>query len=204
MSATDESVHHIKRMNGQWNLLGQKVSPQEYRGFAGSSYIDYIAEAFRSEWINEMGRFTQKAITRQVKNAHGITELRHYLSEELYISEIDIAELLKAKAAIQAGYLSLLKKVHLEPEDLKNIVIAGGFGFHLTLDNAIAIGLLPPCPLNNFKVVGNSSLGGASLLLRSPSSRQALSSWCKEVTVVELNQLKDFEDDYLDSLQLAE
>ena len=200
VAANDEAVHHIEIQHAQWKLLGRQDHAKAYKGFAGSSYVDYMAEGLRSGWLNEMGRFNHREHLRIAHNSLGYDEARHYLTEELYVSEVDIAELVKAKAAIQAGYNSLLREAGLKSNQLESVVVAGGFGFHLQLANAITVGLLPNVPLNRFRVVGNSSLGGASQVLKNPSLLEKLDHFCKNVRVVELNQLKSFEDEYLDAM----
>jgi uncharacterized 2Fe-2S/4Fe-4S cluster protein (DUF4445 family) len=200
VAANDEAVHHITFQQQQWNLLGQQKNAMDYKGFAGSSYVDYMAEAVRSGWLNEMGRFSEREKLTMAHNSLGYDEARHALSEDLYVSEVDIAELIKAKAAIQAGYNSLLREAGLRADQLKSVVVAGGFGFHLQLSNAIAVGLLPNVPLDRFRVVGNSSLGGASMVLKNPALLKDLELYCQQVRIVELNQLKFFEDEYLDAM----
>ena len=200
VAANDEAVHHLEIRHDQWKLLGRQEQAKAYKGFAGSSYVDYMAEALRSGWLNEMGRFNHREHLRIEQNSLGYDEARHYLTEELYVSEVDIAELVKAKAAIQAGYNSLLREAGLKSNQLETVVVAGGFGFHLQLANAITVGLLPNVPLNRFRVVGNSSLGGASQVLKDPSLLEKLEYFCKNVRVVELNLLKSFEDEYLDAM----
>ena len=199
VAANDEAVHHIA-YEQQWQLLGQQKNIHAYKGFAGSSYVDYMAEAVRSGWLNEMGRFRERETLTIAHNPLGYDEARHALSENLYVSEVDIAELIKAKAAIQAGYNSLLREAGLRADQLKSVVVAGGFGFHLRLKNAIAVGLLPNVPLDRFRVVGNSSLGGASMVLKNPVLLKKIELYCNKIRVVELNQLKFFEDEYLDAM----
>ena len=49
--------------------------------------------------------------------------------------------------------------------ELDTVFVAGGFGYHLNPLHARAIGLLPDVDFDRIDLIGNSSLGGASLLL---------------------------------------
>lgn len=73
---------------------------------------------------------------------------------------------------------------------------------HLDLDNAIACGLLPGFEPGQIQLVGNTSLGGATLVLLDRNIRGELSRAGREVEVVELNLDPGFEDTYIDQLSL--
>jgi len=58
-----------------------------------------------------------------------------------------------------------LTKIGIPFYELENIYIAGDFGYHLNMENAIAIGLLPDIPEKGYRFIGNGSLKGALLAL---------------------------------------
>ena len=86
------------------------------------------------------------------------------IHEDIVLTEIDIENLIRTKAAIYAGCKVLLESVGLGFKDLEQVIIAGGFGRHLDLEKAIFIGLLPEIEIEKFIFVGNGSLLGARLL----------------------------------------
>ncbi|MFI5386113.1 MAG: ASKHA domain-containing protein [Fimbriimonadales bacterium] len=120
----------------------------------------------------------------------------------ILVSESDVAKLLQAKAAIAAGILTLLGKHSLHPRDVKTLYLAGGFGMHLNLANAIACGLLPGFAVDQIQLVGNTSLAGATLALLDRNTLGELAMARDGVEVVELNLDPGFEDTYLDQLSL--
>ena len=79
----------------------------------------------------------------------------------IYVSESDVARLLQAKAAIAAGIVCLLNRVGLTPPDVQILYLAGGFGFHMDIENVIRCGLLPGFRPEQISLVGNTSLAGA-------------------------------------------
>ncbi|MEX2608212.1 MAG: ASKHA domain-containing protein, partial [Kiritimatiellia bacterium] len=120
----------------------------------------------------------------------------------IQITEADIAELLQAKAAIQAGWTTLCECAGISPDSLRHVFVAGGFGYHLTPSHARAIGLLPPVPPDRIHLVGNASLAGATLALLTEKALPRMKSLRTSVNLVELNQIESFEDHYIDSLGL--
>jgi uncharacterized 2Fe-2S/4Fe-4S cluster protein (DUF4445 family) len=81
------------------------------------------------------------------------------------ISEVDVAVLLQAKAAIGAGIETLLETAGIRADEISRVYLAGGFGMHLDVPNAIAIGLLPGFTPEQVRVVGNTSLAGLLALI---------------------------------------
>lgn len=178
-------------------------------GICGSGYIDLLAEARRCGLLMESGRF-DPGVWPEVPAPHAqadeygkILDLRAKESDNpLPVSEADVARLLQAKAAIAAGILTLLEKDGVEPQEVRRIYLAGGFGMHLNLDNAVTCGLLPDLPVERIEVVGNTSLGGAYLTLLDRNALTEMSAMHGRIEVIELNLEDTFEDHYIDQLSL--
>lgn len=167
-------------------------------GISGSAYVDFLAVGLKAGWLNPFGRFANRP-EFTIREMDGEPERVAYLSPEVFISEVDVAELLQAKAAIGGGIATLLEEADLAPGDLDHIFIGGGFGYHLRPDHAAAIGLLPTVPPDRYEIIGNASLAGASLALFSEYERE-MNRIAERCTVVELNQINSFEDHFTDAL----
>ena len=118
------------------------------------------------------------------------------------ISEVDVALLLQAKAAVGAGIEILLETAGLAAGDLARVYLAGGFGMHLDIRHAIEIGLLPGFHEEQVRVVGNTSLAGALLTVLDRTTLEEMELVRSQVEVLELNLQDDFEDRYIDHLML--
>jgi uncharacterized 2Fe-2S/4Fe-4S cluster protein (DUF4445 family) len=184
-----------------WVLTGGGDGPPQ--GISGAAYVDFIALGRREGWIHSNGRFDPEHPWVQRVRVDDRNELRVGLTSNLFVSEIDVAELLQAKAAIAAGVSTLLEMAGLAASDLDTVFVAGGFGYHLHPGHARSIGLLPGVDLERMDLIGNSSLGGASLLLHS-SYAGMLADFIDRTTVVELNLTACFEDHFTDALSLPE
>ena len=185
-------------------------APEQAAGVCGSAYVDFIAQGRACGLIARNGRFADEVWAR-LPAAHradrnGVRAIRVAGPEgqgAVVISEIDVAVLLQAKAAIGAGIEMLLRAAGIEPGDLGRVFLAGGFGMHLDVPHAIAMGLLPGCHPDQVEVVGNTSLAGAVLGLIDRTSIDEMDSLRDQVRVLELNLQPGFEDCYIDHLSLT-
>jgi uncharacterized 2Fe-2S/4Fe-4S cluster protein (DUF4445 family) len=170
----------------RFTTLADLSGGQTCHAISGAAYVDALALARGAGWLTDSGRY------------QGIDAIRP--APGLQITEADIAELLQAKAAIQAGWTTLCECADISPHDLRHVYVAGGFGYHLTPKHAQAIGLLPPVPLDRIHLVGNASLAGATLALLTGKALPRMESLRSSINLVELNQIESFEDHYIDSL----
>ena len=179
-------------------------------GICGSAYVDFLAEARRIGLISHTGRFDRAVVSGAgglfLQNKYGLAlrVARGQGNHDIIISELDIARLLQAKAAIAAGLLTLLHRAGLQPGDIKRLHLAGGFGMHINVANAIACGLLPGFAPEQVQVVGNTSLAGAYLALLDSGVLDELTRISKRLEVVELNLDVGFEDRFIEQLSLPE
>jgi uncharacterized 2Fe-2S/4Fe-4S cluster protein (DUF4445 family) len=177
-------------------------------GICGSAYVDFLWEARRSGLVQENGRFSDAFVARAGAAVEADDYGRKYrlhahgASGPVWISEVDIARLLQAKAAIAAGINTLLTILGVRAADVKKLYLAGGFGLHLSLPHAIGCGLLPGFKPEQIQVVGNTSLGGAFLALNDRSLLAEMESACARLESIELNLQPGFEDAYIDELML--
>jgi len=178
-------------------------------GLCGSAYVDFLATARSSGLLGATGRFdlaaweklpVQNRFADDGERALRLTESNG--AGALRISEVDVALLLQAKAAIGAGIEILLETAGLHASDLGRVYLAGGFGMHLNVAHAIAIGLLPGLRGEQVRVVGNTSLAGALLALVDRTTLDEMENLRTQMEVIELNLAADFEDRYIEHLTL--
>jgi uncharacterized 2Fe-2S/4Fe-4S cluster protein (DUF4445 family) len=174
-------------------------SPKDAVGVCGSGYIDLLAVGRRAGWLSETGRFLDSPAVSADKQLQLTTGGKH---GAITVSEHDVSRLLTAKAAIAAGIETLLKHHSLSAADVSTLFLAGGFGAHLNVSNAIACGLLPGFRAEQVRVVGNTSLGGAMAVLLDKSLLAETRKVATLVRPVELNADPDFEDAFILHLSL--
>ena len=175
-------------------------------GICGSAYIDFLATARGAGLLGNAGRFVN-ATWDAIPEAHRQCDddgraLRLGNSNGPFISEVDVALLLQAKAAIGAGIETLLETAGIRADEISQLYLAGGFGMHLDVPHAIACGLLPGFKPEQVRVVGNTSLAGALLALIDRNTLDEMETLRERVEVIELNLVADFEDRYIEHLML--
>ncbi|MDI1336900.1 MAG: ASKHA domain-containing protein [Lacunisphaera sp.] len=186
-------------------VIGEAPRPL---GLCGSAYVDFLFEARHTGILQANGRFTADF----VESAGPWVEASEYgrrlrlhdrgASGPIWVTEVDVARLLQAKAAIAAGINTLLGLLGITAREVRTLYLAGGFGLHLSLEHAIGCGLLPGFTPAQIKVVGNTSLGGAFLALNDRSLLAEMQAACARLESIELNLQPGFEDAYIDQLML--
>ncbi|RPJ57417.1 MAG: DUF4445 domain-containing protein [Dehalococcoidia bacterium] len=110
--------------------------------------------------------------------------------------------MLRAKAAIYAGFSVLAQAVGLDLAAVERVYIAGSFGQYLNIEKAIQIGLLPDLPWDKFHFLGNTALRGALLALLSSDYRRAVTEVAAKMTYLELSADNTFYDQFTSALFL--
>ncbi len=167
-------------------------------GICGSGLIDLVAELLEVRLIDERGRFRRDCPTDRVRRERGAAEYvicyapETSIGKDIVITEIDIDNLLRAKAAMYAGCRVLARAVGLDISDVERVVLAGGFGHSIDIEKAQTIGLLPEVPVERFVFLGNGSLLGAAMCTLSLGFIDECSRVAKMMTNLELSASNDF------------
>jgi uncharacterized 2Fe-2S/4Fe-4S cluster protein (DUF4445 family) len=120
----------------------------------------------------------------------------------LLITQADLDNLIRTKAAIYAAYSLILEKVGLAADSIARIYIAGGFGRYVQIAEAVLIGMLPDLPRGRFTYIGNSSLTGAYIALLSRVHRRRLAEIASRMTYVDLSSDSGYMDHYVQAMFL--
>jgi uncharacterized 2Fe-2S/4Fe-4S cluster protein (DUF4445 family) len=177
-------------------------------GICGSGMIDLIAGLFLTGWIDPSGKFDRSRPSPFIhingrRAYYTLAEAQDSCSgRPIILSENDIDNLMRAKAAIYSAASLLLKQVGLSFNDIATFYIAGGFGRFLNLDNAMVIGLLPEIPVEKFHYLGNASLSGSGLCLLSKEFRDTQAALTKRMTYIDLSTFPGYMDQYMAALFL--
>ena len=176
-------------------------------GICGSGLIDLVAEMYASGIIDRKARIQESSTktTRASENGFEyVVETKDRLGEgalaDLVVTDADLQNLLRTKAAIFAACSTLLKKTDESLDRIDGIVIAGGFGFHIDIGRAISIGMFPDLPQDRYRFIGNGSLGGARLALISAERRREVEDIFEKMTYFELSVDNDFYNEFSSSL----
>ncbi len=173
------------------------------KGICGSGAINILAEFLETGVLDQNGKFNRTCSTKRIREGQdGFEYVLAYkeetgAEEDVVITEADIDNLIRAKAAMFAGYQCLLAKLDLTFKDLEKVIIAGAFGDFIDLDKAITIGLLPEIPKDRYIFIGNGSLLGAKLISLSNELLDDGERIARKMTNIELSEDSSFMDKYM-------
>ncbi len=204
MRATDGAIEAVRinrtTLEPEIEIIGEGVKPI---GICGSGMIDLIAEMFLTGILDRKGKL-QKGISKRVRQGENSLEFVVYSGDgrDIVLTEPDIENLIRAKAAIYAGFAILLKEAGYTFSDVHKIYIAGGFGKFLDIGKAIILGMLPDLPKDRFEFLGNTSIKGTYLCTLSRKMREEAEEIAKKMTYLELSVSRSFMDEYVSGLFL--
>ncbi len=175
------------------------VGGGEARGICGSGLVDLIANLVRTGMLSKLGKL--KVCNPGVASGNqGFVVARG--ASDIVLDNRDIDVFQRAKAAIGAGVRVLSMFSGMNIDELQRICVCGSFGRFLNIDNARAIGLVPSTPSERVEIWGSAALAGCESFLLSHSSRDYLKSLTRTATLVNLSQVPEFDEYFLESLYL--
>lgn len=208
MRATDGAIEEISIDRESYDVHLGVIGVGRPIGICGSGMIDAIAEMFLSGVIDQRGKIRMEIGSPRIRmGEEGLEYVIAWKEEtgidkDIVLTDADINNILRAKAAIYAGFSLLLKQVGFSFNDVRKVYIAGGFGNYLDVEKAITIGLLPDMPPDRFIFLGNTSIMGAYLCLLSKKMRKEAEGIARKMTYIELSVSRSFMDEYLSALFL--
>ena len=178
------------------------------RGICGSGMISLVAELYCKGLVDQAGKFDRTGRFASIQVSGRQAQYLLATAEEaqgvvaIAVSETDIDNLIRAKAAIYSACSLMLHQLEMRFEDLEHIYIAGGFGRFLDIEKAIAIGLLPDVAREKFTYIGNSSLNGSRRVLISRQQRKLQQQLARKMTYIDLSNDSGYMDQYTAALFL--
>ena len=174
------AIDHLWVEDGQvrYSVIGNAKATH----ICGSGIIDALAVLLELGIIDETG-----AMEKPYEFAPGVV-----------LQPKDVRQVQLAKGAICGGIKTLIKREGVEPENVKTLYVAGGFGSYINLKSALTIGLFPSEMKDAAKVIGNAALSGAIMMLLGADKKYEPSS--VETECINLAQEPEFSDLYMESM----
>lgn len=177
-------------------------------GICGSGIINIISHMLKIGILNQNGKYSHDLKTGRIREGRSGLEYvicwakESGLNEDIVLTEVDLDNILRAKAAMFSGYACLLDKIGLGVDALDRVIIAGAFGSFINLDHAVTIGLLPDIPRDKFSFIGNSSLKGARLAAIDRKLFERSREIARAMTNIELSEDPAYMDNFMAALFL--
>jgi len=219
MRGTTGAIERVSLCDGN---VGIKVIGNEKPiGICGSGLIDAVAELLRVGIITENGKLQNRdeyldsclpeyrELADRLEKIDGINsfvlvnEEQAQNSEKIYITQKDIRAVQLAKAAIYTGCMLLIKEYGINPEELKEILIAGAFGNYIDISKGQYIGLFPCFNGVPTRSIGNAAGAGVQRFMLSKKIQEKTVDIQKKVTHIELASNPNFQHEYFKNLNFT-
>jgi uncharacterized 2Fe-2S/4Fe-4S cluster protein (DUF4445 family) len=156
-------------------------------GVCGSGIIDAVAEMFLAGIIDADGTIRGELTGRTARVVPDGRTFAYVLYEgdgaRLTITQNDVRAIQLAKAALRAGIELLVE--HAGSPEITDIRLAGAFGAHISPVHAMVLGLVPDCPVERVRSVGNAAGAGAVYTLLSRARRAEMEDAVRDVVKIE-------------------
>lgn len=202
----DPSHHEIYiKVIGEerWSYDPEFPQDTHVTGICGSGVIDLFAEMHRNQMLGDTGGIlpNASAITAGsiVQNEGGETFSCVIRDGKPPITLLpgDVNSFMFVKAAIRSG-IEILKK-ETGTTSIDKIYVAGGFGAHINLDNAAALGIFPKEADTKLAAIGNAAGDGAYMALVNKGQRKAIKEITGQSQHIEIATHPDREELYIDA-----
>ena len=196
------------------------VGDQPPVGLTGSGLFDLIFELRRAGVVDLTGRLaTEHPVfgARLSLDAEGIRRFMLAPAREetpsddpdapmpargpLYLTQLDIRELQKAKAATRAAMEILMARLNLSAGDLQRVILTGSFGSQLNVPAVLGLGMIPGVAPDRVETSANGAGLGAALFLddREFERGERLAAAAEQI---DLDQDAEFNRRYVAALNL--
>lgn len=208
MRAMKGAIEKVLIDRNTLEVFVKTIGCRQPMGICGSGLIDSIAKLRQSGLIDRTGKFNSDAETSRLrKNSEGMEFVLVWAQDtecgkDIVLTEGDIKNVIRSKGAIFAGIQSLLKAAQMDLSQVDKIMIAGGFGNYLGIEDAIEIGLLPDISHDKYEFVGNTSVKGAQLSLLSKEAFRETERIGKMMTYIELSSDNNFMEEFVAAMFL--
>ena len=153
------------------------------RGICGSGLIDAVAVMLKLGIMDETGLMEE--------SPSGFT-----IAPGVSLTNMDIRQFQLAKSAILSGIKILCRNAGVRMIEIKNVFIAGGFGFFINRRNAVRTGIFPAEFIDLLSVCGNLSLQGAEECLTTENFIYKCKQIIARCSIIDLAADPSFMDEF--------
>ena len=160
-------------------------------GICGSGMVSLLYELYTAGIIDQTGVLTGK---RHITEVHGekAFSLRCDGTDALYITQGEIQNFMRSKAAMFTLLLTLTRSVGVSFKDIERVFVSGALGTGIDVKKAAGIGMVPAWSAEIVKPMGNTSLTGCSMLLRNAGLAEMADRLVDKITYKHMHDDPEF------------
>ena len=208
MRATRGAIEEVWINGASFEPSYRVIGNEKARGLCGSGLISLLAEMFLTGVVDKAGNVKLDLPTPRTREGeHGPEYVVAWAAEtahgrDIAINRVDIDNLIRAKAAIYAGFTVLAERLGAPLSAVERVLIGGSFGKYINVEKAVQIGLLPDLPWDRFHFLGNTAVLSAYRALLDPAARKRIQDIAARMTYIELSADNSFYEAFMSALFL--
>ena len=172
-------------------------------GICGSGIIEAVVEMYLAGVLSSDG-VVDNALAghtdRIVREGRTYSFVLYRGDAVIAVTQNDIRQIQLAKAALYAGVKLLMDRLGVEA--VERIRLAGAFGSHIDVQYAMALGMIPDCPLDQAGPAGNAAGTGARIALLNGAARDEIETLVKRIERVETAVEVKFQEYFVDAMAI--
>jgi uncharacterized 2Fe-2S/4Fe-4S cluster protein (DUF4445 family) len=165
-------------------------------GICGSGMVSLLHELYHAGMIDQSGTLISGEHVSEI-NGETAFSLDCDCGGDLFITQSEIQNFMKSKAAMFTLLLVLTRSVGIAFRDIENVFISGALGTGIDPAKAAGIGMVPAWPASIVRPLGNSSLAGARMLLADAGLVDTVQTIADRITYKHMHDDPEFMKEYL-------
>jgi uncharacterized 2Fe-2S/4Fe-4S cluster protein (DUF4445 family) len=182
-------VYDVELQGGK--VLCRTFDDAAPEGICGSGMISLVHALFDAGIIDQTGTFRDDP---RVTNENGeqVFVVSCDGSTELTITQTELRNFLRSKAAMFTLLLTLTRSVGISFRDIASVSVSGALGTGINVRKAAAIGMVPDWPEGTVQAKGNTSLAGCRMLLADAGVAATADALVEQITYKHMHDDPEF------------
>lgn len=201
MRATEGAIERVAigAEGLEFGVIGERAPV----GICGSGLIDLVEALLDAGVLDASGRLVDGApgaLGASVTEREGVRIFVVDRDAAILLTQHDVRQVQLAVAAVRTGVDLLLAEAGLAVAEVAEVIVAGGFGYHVRADAIARLGLIPRPWRDRVSFAGNTALEGARMLLIDEDARRIVAEVAPRVQTVDLAAHPEFQRRFLEAL----
>jgi uncharacterized 2Fe-2S/4Fe-4S cluster protein (DUF4445 family) len=201
MRAQPGAIERVRFADGCLRI--ETVGGVEPIGVCGSGLLDAVAAMLDAGVLDSSGRILAEGPLVALVTSAPEGE-RFEVALDVFLTQQDIRQVQLAKGAIATGVDILLQEADITVDAVREVLVAGAFGSHVSPASLVRLGVFPPSWADRVTFVGNAALAGATAMLLDPALRASAIVLAREARSVALAARPDFQRRFLAALDFPD
>ncbi len=179
------------------------IGNREPRGICGSGLLDLVAVLLEAGVLDASGRFVDEVgspFRDRLTSRDGVRAFALDPAGGIVLTQKDVRQVQLAIGAVRTGIDLTLEESGIRAGSVVNVIVAGGFGFHVRVASLVRLGLIPAAWRDRVTFGGNTALAGARMALVNSAAREEAGDVAALVRTMDLASHAEFQQRFLGAL----